>query len=195
MKKITLWAIAALVLFMALPGCKGKKAAKEAAPVAEEAVETYMTAVENFLTDSIAPNYLQGAYIIPFCNYVSADESNPDQIEVLGEFWVLNYVQDADTLKTVSGGSHPGKMTICKDEEGHFKVTAFDPVLDGSEFAPSARRIFGDKFDEFAAAQSNQDAREMCRAKSVAAFVKKAGLPVKFFKDYGWPAVEIPAEE
>ena len=189
MKKITLLIIAIAMIMVA--GCKGKKA-ESAQPAPEP--ETFMNAIEKYLVESIAPEYLQGAYSIPFCNWVCADESNPDSIAVLGDFWILNYVQDADTLKTVSGGNHSGKIIICKDAEGNFYVADFDQTLDGSDNETSARRIFGDKFEEYAAAHSDDVARERIRTQSVADFVKRDSLAVKYYKDFGWPAVEIPAE-
>ena len=184
MKKITLLIIAITMFFVA--GCKGKKPAPEP--------ETFMTAIEKFLVDSIAPCYLHGEYSIPFCTWVSPDESNPDTIAVLGDFWVLNYVQEADTLKTVSGGNHSGKMAICKDAEGHFFVADFEQTLDGRDHKPSAIRIFGDKYDEYAIAHSNQAAREKIRAKAIANFVKRDSLDVKYYRDPGWAAIEIPVE-
>ena len=193
MKKTALALI--IVILVVAAGCRnGRKAAQVAAESAAVETETYLTAIDKYLTDSIAPYYTQGAMCIPFCTYISADESNPDQIEVLGDFWVLNYVQDADTLKTISGGNHAGKMTVAKNDAGHYEVVAFDQVLDGSELTPSAQRIFGEKFDEYAAASSNELRRRQIRAKGVAEYVRENGIPAKYYKDYGWPAVEIPAE-
>ena len=123
---------------------------------------------------------------------MSADTSNPDSVAVLGDFWVLNYVQEGDTLKTLSGGNHSGRMLVCKDSEGRYAVTEFEQTADGSDNLPSAQRIFGDKFDEFAAANSNHIEREKRREKALAEFVKRTGLSAKFYQDYGWPALEIP---
>ena len=191
MKRIALMFMAVAILLTA--GCKGGKKAQSAQEQeSEQAQESYMTAIERFLTDSIASHYLQGAYCVPFCNWISADTSNPDSIAVLGDFWVMNYVQEADTLKSVSGGNHSGRMLVCKDADGHWVVKEFEQTADGSDNVPSAQRIFGDKFDAFAAAHSNDIEREKKRESALGEFVKATGLQVHFYKDYGWPALEIP---
>ena len=196
MKKTFLLMAALIAALCIAPGCKGgKKAAQAAAEEPAAVPETFMTAIENYLTDIVAPNYRQGTYCIPFCDWVCANESNPDTIAVLGNFWVMNYDQEGDTLKMVSGGNHSGKMIVCKDADGHFSVAEFEQTADGSGFEPSARRIFGEKYDDFAAAQSDDVAREKVRAQSVAAFVKRDSLVVKYYQDFGWPAVEIPEVE
>ena len=92
----------------------------------------------------------------------------------------------------VSGGSHPGKMHITTDSEGHLTVTAFEAVGDGSSFTPTAKAIFGDRFDEFQKVNSDNVGREEARKSAITAHVFKNNLPVKVYKDYGWPAVEIP---
>ena len=193
MKNIAFRIIAAAILIGALAGCRNNKKADNA-PVEPEA-ETYMTAIDRYLTDSIASYYLKGEYSIPFCDFIVADESNPDRISVLGDFWVLNYDQAGDTLKCVSGGNHSGKMLIGKDAEGHFSVLSFEQTSDGSDFEPSARRIFGEKYDDFAAANSNSIERDQIRADAIARYIKRHSIPVSLYQDYGWPAIQIPKAE
>ena len=113
---------------------------------------------------------------------------------VWGDFWVFNYNVEADTLMMVSGGDHPGLMRLNKFDNGYM-VTGFEQVGDGSDFDPSARRLFGLKYGDFHKINSDQEAREKERARSIADYVKENNLTVKFYKDYGWPAVAIPAEE
>lgn len=54
------------------------------------------------------------------------DERDVEDIKVWGDFWVFNYDQVGDTLKCVSGGSHPGLLHIRQTEKG-FEVTALRP--------------------------------------------------------------------
>jgi hypothetical protein len=198
MKKILYELAAVLLIAAAATGCGNRKAAKQdatepaAQSVAEAAAETEtcFTAIDKYLTDSIGRHYASGDFCIPFHNYIAVDESNPDDIKVWGDFWVDNYTQSGDTLKTVSGGNHPGLMHVRQTGE-HFEVTAFDPVLDGSEFLPSARRIFGEKYDDFAKAQADDKKREQIRGEVISAYVKQKKLPVRFYQDYGWPAVAL----
>ena len=203
MKKTIIWLFAAILL-TSFVSCNGRRNAKQAAAEAEatevcEAVEaqaeTYFTAIDKYLTDEIGKQYAAGEITIPFHNYVSVDESNADDIVVLGDFWVFNYNQSGDTLKTVSGGNHPGKMHVKQTEDGHFEVTAFEPVADGADNLASAKSLFGDKFDAFQAAQADQEKREALRREVAAAYAKCHDLAVSLIQDYGWPAVELPAEK
>jgi len=149
-------------------------------------------AIAAYLTDSIASQYSPGEVSIPCIQMVEIDESHPDDsVVVWGDFWVFNYNVVGDTLKMVSGGAHPGKMTIKPSSERGLVVTAFDRVGDGSNYLPSAKRIFGDKFDAFQAIYSNADKREEVRAAQIADYVKANNLAVKYYQDYGWPAREL----
>ena len=107
-------------------------------------------AIDKYLTDVIAPQYSPGAVSIPSHGYIYIDESNKKEIQVLGDFWMHNY--NADGV-FVSGGNHPGKMHLKKDQNGNYVVTSFDQVGDGSRYLPTAKRIFGKKFDEFQASK------------------------------------------
>ena len=42
-------------------------------------------------------------------------------------------------------------------------------------------------------AYSDNEAREEIRKSAIAEFVRKNNLAVKYYKDYGWPAVQIPS--
>ena len=86
---------------------------------------------------------------------MGVDERNADDILVWGDYWVFNYNQVGDTLKTVSGGSHPGLMHIRQTDNG-FEVTGFDAVADGSDNLKTAKEIFGEKFDAFQAINGDE---------------------------------------
>ena len=45
---------------------------------------------------------------------VEVDESDSADVRVWGDFWVFNYNISGDTLKTVSGGDHPGLFHLVK---------------------------------------------------------------------------------
>ena len=109
----------------------------------------------------------------------------------MGRFLGFHYNQSGDTLKTVSGGSHPGLMHLKKTDKG-MEVTSFEVVEDGAGNLESAKRIFGDQYEAFHEVNSNQEKRESIRLQFIADYVKKNNLPVKMVQDYGWPAVELP---
>ena len=155
--------------------------------LAGERETTYFPAIDRYLVDSIGSLYAQGEHCVPIHSIVSVDERKAEDILVWGDFWVFSYNQVGDTLKCVSGGSHPGLMHIRQTEKG-YEVTTFDQVEDGSRYLPTAKRIFGDKYDAFHAINSDEKKRERLRAEGLATYAKKNGLAVTLYQDYGWPA-------
>ena len=151
---------------------------------------TYFPAIERYLVTEFGRKYLKGEYCVPFQTVIGVDERNSDDILVWGDFWVFNYNLVGDTLETVSGGSHPGLMHIKQTDTG-FEVTGFDPVEDGSNYLPTAKEIFGDKYDAFSAVNSDDQRRERHRAEVLASYVKKHGIQATKYKDYGWPEKKL----
>ena len=147
-------------------------------------------AISDYLISEIGAQYLQGELCVPALQIVAEQESDAAQTLVWGDFWVFWYNVCGDTLKTVSGGNHPGLMTLT-DEAGELTVTNFEQVEDGSRNLPSAKRIFGDKFDLFQAIQSNADVREAVRQHQLRDFIRTNELEVNFYQDHGWAAVEL----
>lgn len=146
--------------------------------------------VDQYIIDTFGKQYSQAEVCIPQQIVVSTDESDDQDIKVWGDFWVFNYNTAGDTLKTVSGGSHPGLMHLKKVDNG-YEVTAFDLVGDGSQFEPTAKKIFGDKYDAFMKMHSNEKERELNRAQGIAKYVKAQDLKVTMYQDYGWPAKKL----
>jgi len=193
MKKV-LFAFAALII---LAACGNKQVAaptsegnEDSTEVADEQEITIFPAIDRYLAESIGSNYAEGEYSVPIHTIVGVDESNAEDIQVWGDFWVFNYNLVGDTLKCVSGGNHPGLMHLQKTEKG-FEVTAFDQVEDGSKNLPTAKKIFGDKFKAFQDVNSDEQRREKLRAEVLAVFVKKRGLTATHYQDIGWPAKKL----
>ena len=195
MKK-TLFAFATLLIMAA---CNNKPTTAPATDVNEASNEevskeqenTYLSAIDRYLVEEIGKHYAQGEHCVPIHNVVAIDESNAEDILVWGDFWVFNYNQVGDTLKCMSGGNHPGLMHVRQTDNG-FEVNSFDQVEDGSNNLPSAKRIFGDKYEAFQAINSNKEDREKLRAEGLATYVKKQGLSATTYEDYGWPAKQLP---
>ena len=154
----------------------------------------YFPAIDRYLTNSIGSKYAKGEHCVPIHSIVRVDERDAEDIKVWGDFWVFNYNLVGDTLECVSGGSHPGLLHIRQTENG-FEVTAFDQVEDGSRYLPTAKKIFGDKFNAFKIINSDEKNRERLRAEGLATYVKKNGIAATKYKDYGWPEKQIPLDE
>ena len=142
-------------------------------------------AISDYLLREIAPYYLQGEICVPSLMMVREEDSC-----VWGEFWVFWYNISGDTLKTVSGGSHPGKM-ILTYANNQPQVVDFERVEDGSRFMPTAKRIFGDYLDIFMNMHSNESVREAIRREQLSEFVQQHNLNVHYYQDYGWEAKEL----
>ena len=193
-----LWMMAAILISgVGFVGCGNKDAKKQVKeePVQVEQVvsdaELCNVAVNDYLVNVIGKNYAEAEYCIPSPFIISTDDGNKDNVLVWGDFWVFNYDVSGDTLKTVSGGDHPGLMHLKKTDKG-FEVVSFEAVEDGAGNLESAKRIFGDQYEAFQEINSNQEKRESIRLQFIADYVKKNNLPVKMVQDYGWPAVALP---
>ena len=195
-----MWMLAAiLICSTVLVGCGSKNAKeqpKEATVENNQVVNVFDSkacdaAVANYLENVIGKQYAEGQYSISSPFVISTDNGDLQDVKVWGDFWVFNYNVSGDTLKTVSGGSHPGLMHLKKTDKG-MEVTSFEVVEDGAGNLESAKRIFGDQYEAFHEVNSNQEKRESIRLQFIADYVKKNNLPVKMVQDYGWPAVELP---
>ena len=191
---------AILICGVSVVGCGNKKAKEQPKETQVETVqveevvseeELCNVAIENYLVNVIGKNYAEAEYCITSPFIVSTDNGNKYDVLVWGDFWVFNYDLSGDTLKTVSGGNHPGLMHLKRTDNG-YEVTSFEEVEDGSGNLESSKRIFGDNYEAFCEINSNQEKREDIRLHFVADYVKKHNLPVKMLQDYGWPAVALP---
>lgn len=199
-KTLKMWMLAAiLICSTVLVGCGSKNAKeqpKEATVENNQVVNVFDSkacdaAVANYLENVIGKQYAEGQYSISSPFVISTDNGDLQDVKVWGDFWVFNYNLSGDTLKTVSGGSHPGLMHLKKTDKG-MEVTSFEVIEDGAGNLESAKRIFGDQYEAFHEVNSNQEKRESIRLQFIADYVKKNNLPVKMVQDYGWPAVELP---
>ncbi|MBR0262511.1 MAG: hypothetical protein IJQ60_13975 [Prevotella sp.] len=149
--------------------------------------QTVRQAISNYLAKEIGEHYAhdEGDICVPTLTMVHEEDEM-----FMGDFWVYWYRQVGDTLKCVSGGNHAGMMTLKKDDS-HWAVTSFEQTADGAGNLASSRRIFGDYHDVYEGIHSNERIREEVRKSQLRYYVKEHGLNVKFYQDYGWPAVEL----
>ena len=152
--------------------------------------EKILAAVYDYMR-KIGQDYAPAEYCIPYATVVAKDDSNPADIEVWGDFEVENYNLEGETLKFVSGGSHPGLMHVSKADDSTYSVTAFDAVGDGSSFDPTAKKIFGDLYESFMGLLSNDAVKKADREAAITSFIDAHNLPAKYYQDYGWDPVKI----
>ena len=155
--------------------------------------EEFYYMLYKYITDEYADDYPKAQVGIPNVIIAAMDESDPEDIRVYGDFWYLNYDLNGDVLENVAGGSYPGCIHLKMTENGS-EVTGMDVTEDGSGFDESAKKIFGDHYDDFMKIQSDQDEREKVRAQIIANYVAANNLNITAYKDYGQDAVTLPDE-
>ena len=143
----------------------------------------------DYLVKEIGVHYRQGQLCIPTLLMVAEEESG-DETRVWCDSWVYWYDVAGDTLKTVSGGNHAGCMTV-EQKDGKPVVTAFDKTVDGAGNEASAKRIFGKHYEVFQNMNSNQEVREDARKEQLQWYIRQHDLNIRFYQDYGWPAVSL----
>ena len=146
--------------------------------------------ISDYLVREIGSQYTQADICIPILMIVAEEDCETEIEWVWGDFWVFNYRIAGDTLKTVSGGNHAGKMLICAGEPV-WSVCGFEQTEDGAGNEASAKRIFGSHYDIYHNMHSNADVREAVRREQLAEYIRRYNIPVRYYQDYGWPAVEL----
>ena len=153
--------------------------------------EADIAAICDYLTKVVASDYSDADVSIPYMHIVDTDKSNPEDTLVWGDFWVINYNLKGDILEMDSGGDYPGLMHLQKKDDGRYAVTKFEVVGDGSDFTSSAKKIFGDRYDDFAKAHADNEAMEKIRAEFIKGYVEAYGLNITAYQDYGWDPVPL----
>ena len=153
-------------------------------------------AVCDYLSQIGASMYSPANVSIPVTEIIDIDESNPDDIKVWGDFWVYNYNLNGTTLKVESGGCMPGVMHVKKNAQPYmpvsFEVMSFEQVTDGGGMEESAKKLFGDKYDKFAAVLSHgRDKVEATRARMILDYVNAFRLSITHYQDYGGEPVKL----
>ncbi len=155
--------------------------------------ELFYTVLYQYLIDELSADYDVADVAIPCPIIVTMDESDKKDIKVWGDFSIYNYELNGETLECVSGGSYPGCIHVESNEEGYV-VTDFERVGDGSDFDPTAKKIFGEHYDEFITVYSDNEGKEAIRGQIISNYVFANNLSITEYKDYGWDPVKLPEQ-
>ncbi len=156
--------------------------------------ETAIEAAAARYTASLGDDYLkpEGAVSVPAPVILRIGETE-DRAEVLGNFWVFNYVPDGEVLSCVSGGEAPGVMTLAK-EDGLWNAVSLERAGDGDSYYEDILRFSdGDAELEGLFLDSSGDALKDVRLRYLRAYVSDNGLKFTAYRDFGWDAVPLEA--
>ena len=159
----------------------------DGAPYGYSGDDPVEAAVYKYMAEEMSKDYDEAQVHIPTVSIVHVDYTPENEILVYGDFWIENYNIEGETLKRVSGGDYPGVMHLSKD----YTVTAFDQAADGEDFEASAKKLFGEHYEDFMKVHSDSDARDELRRITVSDYVKMNGLSVTQYQDEGWDPVEL----
>lgn len=131
----------------------------------------------------------QGGVCIPVPKIYKIEEKQ-DDVKVYGSFWYENWTRHGNILvQTGEAGDEPGVMHL-KKEEGKYIVTKIETSEDGSEMAPSIRKICKGH-PLIAEKMIKEDFPESIKKKNVKKYVELNHLDINYYQNYGWDLQRI----
>ena len=157
--------------------------------------EAFYYDMYKFIIDEFSGDYEKAEVCIPCVQIVAEEMEDPEDNRVYGIFSVFNYNLNGDILECVSGGVYPGVIHVKKDlKNGGYVFTKAEIVEDGTNYTESAKKIFGDHYDDFEKLSADDKAGEETRAQIIANYVAANDLKISAYQDYGWDPVTLPEE-
>ena len=147
-------------------------------------------------SEDISEQYLTepGSVAIPCPVILKTEKTDDTHVKVIGNFWVMNYVLQDQTLKCISGGECPGIITL-ELEDDEWIVTDLDEVGDDEDYEAGIERVAGGDKDLIAkfyeAHDMSGDPLKSIREKYIREYVEENELDVTAYQDEGWDPVEL----
>lgn len=158
-------------------------------------------AVEGAIADALADDEFAEMYLtteesvaIPCPIIFKTEMADDSHAKVYGNFWVMNYVLEGQTLKCISGGEAPGIITLEKEDD-EWIITSMEQAGDGEQYAKDIEAFAAGDADLLAQYQESSDLQsetgKVVRAKFILDYVKDNGLDVTAYQDEGWDPVPL----
>ena len=147
-------------------------------------------------SEDISEQYLTepGSVAIPCPVILKTEKTDDTHVKVIGNFWVMNYVLQDQTLKCISGGECPGIITL-ELEDDEWIVTDLDEVGDDEDYEAGIERVAGGDKDLIAkfyeAHDMSGEPLKSIREKYIREYVEENELDVTAYQDEGWDPVEL----
>lgn len=155
--------------------------------------EQFYYVLYKYLIDEFGGYFDEEDVTIPCPIIIKMDQRDKAEILVYGDFWINNYNLEDRVLKCVSGGSFPGCIHVIYGDSG-FEVTGMDLVEDGSNYTSSAKKIFGDSYDDLIKSSADSEENQRMRSQIIANYVAANDLHIIAYQDYGKEPISLPAE-
>ena len=193
-RRILATIVIVVVATLLAASCCNRKKAEDQRPAAVPEETSLLTAIDDYFIKEIASHYEPAPYSVPFHNFLAVDDTDPQDILVWGDFWLMNYDLKGTTLLTRSGGNYPGLFHLAKTDDG-FKVTEAKFVEDGERNGESVKEIFGVDDELLAAYNAASYDFNDCLLNSVMIYREANGTEIKAYEDYGWDPVTLDFDE
>lgn len=125
---------------------------------------------------------------IPYALIFAEDEKNPDDIVVMLTGWISSYNQEDGVLEMQSGSEWTGAVHLKKTSDG-YEGMSLEALSDGSEYDPSAKRIFGSHYDDFK--KITREDLNKIQKQVISDYVTSNGLDINSYQDLGSDPVSI----
>ena len=151
----------------------------------------FWAAVYNYLSfdagDPVDPEHV----LIPYAQIVDADDSDPEDILVYGDYYLWEFEKKDDTLAAVSSSHIPGVIHMRQIGEGDaalYEGFGMEQGLTDDE----TEKIFGQYYDHYLMLTSDEEARDSGIAYNIADYVKANSLPITKYQLVGDTEKELP---
>ena len=148
----------------------------------------YADGVSHFLVENsfgdVAPDLTICVPIV-----LKADDSDPKDVKLWGEFYIEGFNLVKTSLLNVNGGSFGGVAHLDTTKGGPI-VTDFDFLQDGSGFEASLDELFGKEGLKDAYLEASNE-RDKYLAEALANYINTNGLYITQYQEYGWPPVPV----
>lgn len=145
-------------------------------------------AVYEYLKDKGDRSCSEDTIHVPFLDIYKIVEKE-DTVKVYGSFWTEGYYRYGNILKNGCAGCEPGVIHL-KKENRKYSVTKMEVAKDGTEFAPSIRKICKDE-PSIAEKMIKEEFPDEMKKKNLVEYVNRNHLDIDYYQDDGWDLQEL----
>ena len=147
-------------------------------------------AVCEYLSESAGEEIGQQELVIPGYVAVGADNTDPEDVRVLGDFWYISYELQEDVLVSTGGREYSGCLHF-RQEDGKYIYKSRELVAAESE-EHSPEKVFGNNLAAWKSLRSDYAGKENVRAQLIADYAAAFGFSAASYQDFGWDPQDLP---